>query len=130
MDNHNYSHSQRKGFSIENLACDYLRHYNLILIHKNFQSRFGEIDLIMKDNNPSFLKNTLVFVEVRYRRTGLFGGALESIGRDKQKKLMRTAQLYLTKHHEFSTPPCRFDVVLVSGNLKQPDIQWIVNAFE
>jgi putative endonuclease len=130
MDNHNYSPSQQKGFSIEHLACDYLKKNNLILIHKNFRSRFGEIDLIMKDHQTLFPKNTLVFVEVRYRKSQAFGGALESVSHFKQKKLINTAQMYLLKYHAYNTPPCRFDVVLVTGKLTQPNIQWIVNAFE
>ena len=91
---------------------------------RNYRCRFGEIDLIMRENE------TLVFVEVRKRkplrgRTD-FGGALASITAAKQAKLVATAQHYLAdiKH----PPPCRFDAVLLNG-LHTRDVEWLTNAF-
>lgn len=88
------------------------------LVARNYRSRFGEIDLIMRDSD------TLVFVEVRLRGSQDFGGAAASIDSRKQAKLISTAQLYLaTLAH---IPPCRFDAVL----LDSPDnVEWVKNAF-
>jgi putative endonuclease len=70
----------------------------------------------------------LVFVEVRYRKNADFGGALESIDYRKQGKLRRTAEFYLQKHKRTESP-CRFDILCLSGQLSNPDINWIKNAF-
>lgn len=90
----------------------------LKLVARNYRSRFGEIDLIMRDGE------TLVFVEVRMRGSKDFCGAAASIDTRKQAKLISTAQLYLaTLAH---IPPCRFDAVL----LDSPDnVEWVKNAF-
>jgi putative endonuclease len=95
-----------------------LQQRGLKLVARNYRSRFGEIDLIMRDGE------TLVFVEVRLRGSKDFGGAAASIDARKQAKLISTAQLYLaTLAH---IPPCRFDAVL----LDSPDnVEWVKNAF-
>jgi putative endonuclease len=78
-------------------------------------------------------KKTLVFVEVRFRKNSNFGGGLESITLSKQKKLRKTAELYLQqKNQELNA---RFDVVSMSKNTqtildKQTyTYDWITNAF-
>jgi len=70
----------------------------------------------------------LVFIEVRYRHSHNYGGALESITPAKQAKLRRAAEFYLlrTKNTDCA---CRFDILCVSGNLRQPAYEWIKNAF-
>ena len=77
-----------KGQHAEQIACEYLQHQGLTLIDKNYHCRQGEIDLVMEHND------TLVFVEVRYRKNNLFGGAKESVTYKKQQK--------------FKKPPCIF----------------------
>lgn len=106
------------GEQAEQRAAQYLRHQGLKLVARNYRSRFGEIDLIMQDGA------TLVFVEVRLRSGASFGGAAASIDARKRRRIIRTAQQYLTclKH----IPPCRFDVLL----LDDTDMEWIRNAFE
>jgi putative endonuclease len=90
----------------------------LKLVARNYRSRFGEIDLIMRDSE------TLVFVEVRMRGSKDFGGAAASIDARKQAKLISTAQLYLaTLAH---IPPCRFDAVLLDSS---DNVEWVKNAF-
>lgn len=126
---YNKTSAIEKGLQCETLARAYLEKQKCVFITQNFRSRFGEIDLIMEDkcSNPT----TLVFVEVRYRKSQQFGGALESIDFYKQHRIIQTAQIYLLKsfsHQEY--PPCRFDVILISGHLVNPCIQWIANAFE
>lgn len=110
------------GNKAEKIALDYLRLKELTLETKNYQTRFGEIDLVMSD------KEYLVFVEVRHRRMSTFGGAIESIDQRKKKKLRLTAQSYLQRN-KLADRPCRFDILCVNGELKSPSIQWIKNAF-
>lgn len=115
------SNRSSKGKATEKLACDYLKKNGLSLIEKNFHSRYGEIDLIMQH------RETLVFIEVRYRKNDNFGGAKASITLDKQKKIYKTALLYMQKKgREFNS---RFDVVAITGINKQLEIEWIQNAF-
>ena len=91
-------------------------------MRRNYDCRVGEIDIIMRD------KDYLVFVEVRHRKRGDFGGALESIDRFKQRKLRRAAEHYLVTTKS-SDCPCRFDILCVNGNLRSPTFEWLVNAF-
>ncbi|MFB1485552.1 MULTISPECIES: YraN family protein [unclassified Thiocapsa] len=106
------------GDAKERLAEDYLKRRHLQPIARNHRCRFGEIDLVMRDGE------TLVFVEVRYRRSDRFGSPAETIDRRKQQRLTAAASHYLQAHPTLL--PCRFDVVAVSGGDR---IEWIKNAF-
>lgn len=112
--------SRDSGQAAERLALDYLKQQGLKLITANYHSRFGEIDLILRDGD------VLVFTEVRMRSSKDFGGASASITPAKQAKLIKTAQHYLM---QFSRPPaCRFDAVLL-GATNSGTIEWIRDAF-
>lgn len=106
------------GAQAERQAAQYLRQQGLQPVAQNYRSRFGEIDLIMRDGA------TLVFVEVRLRRNGDFGGAAASIDAHKQRRIVRTAQQYLADLAH--VPPCRFDAVLMGDG----GVEWLRNAFE
>jgi len=108
-----------RGVSTEQLACEHLQASGLHLLHQNYRLKMGEIDLIMRDGD------IIVFVEVRYRKTALYGGALLSIDPRKQARIIRTAQHYL--QYRAPNAQARFDVVAVEGD---NDINWIKNAFE
>lgn len=109
------------GALAEQWAAHYLQRQGLKPVARNYRSRFGEIDLIMRDGT------TLVFVEVRLRRNGDFGGAAASIDAHKQQRLIRTAQQYLTGLPQL--PPCRFDAVLMD-DAQGRNAQWLRNAFD
>jgi putative endonuclease len=113
----------RSGRNAESLACRYLEARGLALIERNYQRRPGEIDLIMADSD------SLVFVEVRYRRRTGFGSGAESVDRRKQMKISACAQLYLQAHPEMAARPCRFDVISISGEAGDPAVEWIQDAF-
>jgi putative endonuclease len=89
----------------------------------NVRYRFGEIDLVMDD------ADVLVFVEVRYRRSGKFGGGIESVDRRKQGRLARAAAAYLAAEPALARRACRFDVVALSGSSANYRMEWIRNAF-
>jgi putative endonuclease len=112
---------QNKGRDAEHQAAVFLQQQKLKLLEKNYRCRFGEIDLIMQDGNM------VVFVEVRMRTSNQFGGAAASITTAKQVKLARAARHYLARCNDDF--PCRFDVILISGN-KDDEIEWIQNAFD
>ena len=105
-----------RGQQAETLALSWLQQRGLVCVARNYRCRMGEIDLIMHDGI------TLVFVEVRQRRSARFGGAAASITPAKQARLVRTAEHYL--HTLPSLPPCRFDAVLLDG--QQPP-EWLQN---
>lgn len=109
----------KPGVQAEQDAARYLQKNGLKLIQTNYRSRFGEIDLILRDGE------TLVFAEVRQRSRGDFGGAAASIDARKQQRLILTAQHYLTTLPRI--PPCRFDALLLDG---AENIEWVKNAFE
>jgi len=116
-----FSSRLTKGKICEKLACDYLKKNGLKLIDQNFHSRFGEIDLIMQH------QDTVVFIEVRYRKNQDYGGAKASVTPVKQKKLRKTALYYMQKKgREFNA---RFDVIAMTGENNNLTIEWIKNAF-
>ena len=110
------------GDRAEDFALKTLQGKGFALEERNFHCRYGEIDLIMRD------QDYIVFVEVRYRASSNFGGALESIDQFKQAKLRRAAEFYLVKS-KINDCACRFDILCVNGNLNKPDYEWIANAF-
>jgi putative endonuclease len=112
-----------RGQAWEELAERYLQAHGLVPLKRNFHCRLGEVDLIMRDGD------TTVFVEVRYRRGNSHGSAIESVTRPKQLKLIRAAGIFLSRRPSLAHGPCRFDVVGISGTRKQPDIQWVSDAF-
>ncbi len=111
----------------EELACQYLSQQGLRYLTQNFHSRQGEIDLIMQEHD------TLVFIEVKYRKNTNFGGAIAAVPYKKQQKIRQTATFYLQRHglNAYNTP-CRFDVLALQGNFDNhttPQITWLKNAF-
>jgi len=109
-----------RGDSAEKQAELFLMDKGFQLITRNFHCKLGEIDLIMQD------EDTLVFVEVRYRKNATYGSALESIDHKKQLKIIATAEHYRQKHPKLYATPLRFDVVGITGT----NLQWIASAFQ
>ncbi len=102
------------------MALGYLQTAGLLLVTRNYRCRGGELDLIMQDGRD------LVFVEVRFRSHTGYGGAIESIDRRKQRRLITAARHYLQRTGNDRT--CRFDVVGIGPG---PDtIEWLKNAIE
>ena len=112
------------GDSAETLALAWLQARGLVLVQRNYRvargpsARGGEIDLILRDRD-----GTLVFAEVRARRSAAQGGAAASVGGTKQRALVFAAQHYLMRFD--ALPPCRFDVVAVDGDR----VEWLQAAF-
>lgn len=116
------THLQR-GEHAEWIARKYLEKNGLKLLRHNYRCKTGEIDLIMQHGNE------MVFIEVRYRKNTAFGLASETVRAPKQRKIIRTAEQYLTGIRG-KIPPCRFDVISVCGTPGQESIQWIRDAFQ
>jgi putative endonuclease len=112
------------GENAEAAARDFLIGKQLRLLAKNVRYRFGELDLVMSD------QSTIVFVEVRYRQSQQFGGALASIDKKKCRRIANAAQAWLGDNAHYLQHACRFDVVAVSGNLPHFNIEWHTDAFQ
>lgn len=108
------------GNKAEDQACQYLQSKGLTLITSNFATKAGEVDLIMKDTD------TLVFIEVRYRKDARFGGAAASVTSKKQQRIIKAALAYQQCHSPQSA--MRFDVVAIEG--ADMEINWIKSAFD
>jgi putative endonuclease len=107
----------------EEMARRYLQEQGLKFVAANWLCKTGEIDLVMKDE-----EECLVFVEVRMRRETQYGEGLETVARDKQRKLIRTAQYYQQKEGWWGD--VRFDVVSIAGQGEGAKIEHIEYAFE
>jgi putative endonuclease len=116
--------SRHTGSITEQKAKQFLIEQGLLFVDQNIHCRQGEIDLIMKEGD------TFVFIEVKYRKNNHFGGAIYAVSTPKQRKLKHCVAFYLHKIHlnEYNTP-CRFDVVALEGDINQPQITWLKNAF-
>lgn len=110
--------TQAIGRDAEDRALAALARQGLRVVARNYRCRGGEIDLVMRDGD------CLVFVEVRFRRRADFGGALSSVDRRKQQRLILAARHYLASSGW--SGPCRFDVV---GIDRGREAQWIRDAF-
>ncbi|MDU8455999.1 MULTISPECIES: YraN family protein [Pseudomonas] len=119
------SSRQQAGREAEAFALQFLQQQGLHLIEQNWLCKRGELDLVMLDGD------TVVFVEVRYRRHSGWGGAMESVDFRKQAKLVTAAQLFLQQATDWASHPCRFDVIAIEG---QPGntapLNWIKSAFD
>ncbi len=107
-----------RGENSERIASLFLIDQGLKLIDKNFQCKYGELDLVMREGD------TIVIVEVRFRKSNKFGGAAESVTPKKQSRIIASTEYYLLVNKLKN--PIRFDVIAMSGDT---DINWIKNAF-
>ncbi|MFQ6773071.1 MAG: YraN family protein [Clostridia bacterium] len=107
-----------KGQVGEQYACDYLIKKGYKILTRNYKCPIGEIDIIAQD------KKTIVFVEVKYRKTAYFGLPQEAVTPYKQNKIRAIAQTYLKMERKLNNL-CRFDVIGVLGD----EITHIENAF-
>ena len=108
------------GLSGENTACLYLQEkLHMTCLEKRWRSKSGEVDLIMADHK------TIVFVEVKTRKTGTPGDGLNAVNYKKQKRIANSARMYLMINHLLNSP-VRFDIVEVNPG----GIIHIPNAFQ
>lgn len=75
----------------EDLAADFLERAGMVVLTRNFRCPQGEIDIIARDGD------TIVFVEVKTRRTAALGSPLEAVTRDKLARLRRLSGIWLSR---------------------------------
>lgn len=113
--------TKQTGDAAEALALAHLQSAGLRLLVRNYRTPGrggGEIDLVMQAPG-----GTLVFVEVRQRKSDAHGGAAASISALKQRRIVFAARHYVQRLAQL--PPCRFDVVTAGP----AGVQWLQAAF-
>ncbi|NKB82530.1 MAG: YraN family protein [Nitrospirales bacterium] len=112
------------GKTAEIVAEQYLRQKGYQILDRNVRSAMGGLDLIVSK------ADTVVFVEVKARRTASFGGVVHAIDQRKERRLVRLAASYLARR-KWSDRACRFDVILCHGEATMlKTIEHIEDAFE
>jgi putative endonuclease len=111
------------GKRAEAAACEFLIKKGFCLLERNYRSHFGEIDLIMQDQDD------IVFVEVRSRSRIDYGRAATSVNKEKQRKLAKTATRYLQMKKWLYKKYSRFDVIAIHWIDNNLQIEWFKNAF-
>jgi putative endonuclease len=106
------------GIEGEDMATKALEKKGYKIIEKNYRSKFGEIDIVAEE------KGYLVFIEVKRRTSGSFGGSFDAIDERKKAHMVRSAQYYLKSHKCFDRK-ARFDVVGIDGD----ELKIIQHAF-
>jgi len=115
--------SQRFGRKNEQLAIDFLKRRGYRIIERNFRTPVGEVDIIAAEGD------TIVFVEVKARRSGRYGHPKFAVTPGKQRHLSMAALTYLKQTRNIGTR-ARFDVVTVRYAGDMPTVEHVKNAFE
>ena len=102
----------------EDMAVEFLKSCGVKILERNYQNRFGEIDIIGMEDN------TLLFIEVKYRKNESFGYPLEAVGFAKREKIRKMARFFLNENHYYHYN-IRFDCIGIIGS----QIEWIKGAF-
>ena len=106
------------GTAYEEIAANYLEKQGIRILEKNYRIAGGEIDLIGEE------KDTIIFIEVKYRKTASYGYPWEAVSIHKQKKICFVAKQYC--YVKKIKKQIRFDIVSILGE----EIEWFPNAFE
>jgi putative endonuclease len=112
----------RRGQSGEDLACSYLERLGMRVLVRNFRCRAGEIDVVALDGD------TLVFVEVKERRSDSHGVAVEAVTAEKRRRVVRAARVYAATRG-LTDAPLRFDVVAIDWSAGAPMFRHDRGAF-
>jgi len=114
---------QQYGAQSESLAARLLKRRGYTILETNYRTPLGEIDIIARD------RDTIVFVEVKARRSLGFGGPKWAVTPKKQRKISMVA-LYYLKTTRQSQAKARFDVVAIRSLGQPPQVEIIQNAFD
>lgn len=114
----------RRGVAAEQLAAQYLSVRGVKILARNPRCKVGELDLVCLDDP------VLAIVEVRQRASSEYGGALASVTRSKQRKIIRATQFFLRRERHWRNFSMRFDLLAIEG---LPDgthrVAWLKDAF-
>lgn len=106
----------------EDLACEELRRRGYAVTDRRYRTRHGEIDIVAREGGD------IVFVEVKARASGEFGGSAAAVTAMKQRRVARMAADYLARR-ALLDKPCRFDVVTIDFAGGTPRVEVYTHAF-
>ncbi len=106
----------------ENKAVEFLLHNGYELLHKNWRTRFGEIDIIVKKDN------LIVFVEVKSLPKGNLDYLSKVLNKDKQERIIKTSKRFLLNNRQYSNSYIRYDVIVIDMP-GMSEVYHIENAF-
>ena len=112
------------GQRAELAAARFLERRGLTTLARNYRTRYGEIDLVMRDDDAT------VFVEVRYRSDPSWVRAAETVTAQKRRRIVLAARAFLRAHPSCLARPCRFDVVAIARPHYRVRYEWIRGAFD
>jgi len=113
------------GKQAEQYACQFILAQGLQIIAQNWYCRQGEIDIIARDDD------TVIFIEVRYRKRAEYGNGAESVHYYKRKRIISCARHYIHTHPATEKCMIRFDVFSMSKDSDgQFNSHWIQDAFQ
>ncbi|MEY4588087.1 MAG: hypothetical protein RL497_163 [Pseudomonadota bacterium] len=115
--------TKQQGDEAETWALHYVQQQGWSLVEANFRSTFGEIDLIVKQQQQ------LVFIEVKQRRSTQYGSAQAMVTTQKQQKIILTSQYFLQQFPQYQKYHLRYDVIAIDTQNATPVITWLPNAF-
>lgn len=107
----------------EDIAVSFLKARGYEIVERNYRKRYGEIDIIARDNGE------IVFIEVKTRKSNRFGSPFEAVDSRKQQRMSRVALAFLLSRG-MTDRAARFDVVAVRLVAGQPEIEVVKDAFE
>jgi len=113
---------RHRGQEAETIATDFLKKIGYKILERNFFTRFGEIDIICKDDN------VLVFVEVRSLKRKDFH-PLQTLSHQKMRRILNAIEWYLTKNDLYGKQDCRLDIIGVTLSGGSKDIVHIKDAY-
>ena len=102
------------GNKYENKSVEILVKEEYKILERNYQNRFGEIDIIAEKNKE------IVFIEVKYRKTSKFGYGYEAVDRRKIMKILKLANYYI-QSKKYQDYKIRFDCMSYLGD----ELDWI-----
>ena len=113
-----------QGDAAEERACRHLEGSGFTIVERNFRTRGGEIDLIVRK------RDVLVFVEVRSREVPDFGTPEETVTPAKRRRIVAAARQYLSKVPHSSWREARFDVIAIEGSGGAAELRHYPAAFD
>lgn len=99
--------AKQRGIVGEQKAADYLIAKNYKILHRNWRTRRGEIDIIAQ------IDDTIVFVEVKTLPSGCLETLEHILGKIKQKRIAETTKRFLNLYRQYNDSYIRFDVIVI-----------------
>ena len=109
----------------ENIASNFLKANGIEILVRNYFTIFGEIDII------GIEKKTIIFIEVKLRKSFKYGIPIESINSKKLKRIRRIVDFFLSENMLFENYDCRFDIICLTYSKKNDTfkVEWFKNHF-